>query len=209
MISYLLFGMTYAFAAVAQPGPLQAWAIARTLAHGWRRGLPAAFSPLVSDGPIIALALLFLSRMPAWLLPTIRILGGVLLLVFAAFAARDWWRARGGAPAAVAEEGSAPRSLLAAAAVNFTSPGPYLGWTLVMGPLLLRGWRESPINGIALVGGFYGVMVAGMVLLVVLVGATRRFGPGVQRGLLGASALALLGLGILQLGAGFTGWRTL
>jgi threonine/homoserine/homoserine lactone efflux protein len=204
VLGYLVFGISYAFAAVVQPGPLQAWAISRTLAHGWRRGLPAAFSPLVSDGPIIVFALLVLSRMPAWLLPGIRITGGAVLLVFAMITARDWWRARAGAAVAPAPAGSAPRSLFAAAAVNFTSPGPYLGWMLVMGPLLLRGWRESPAHGLALLGGFYGTMVAGMVLIVALVAATRRFGAGLQRGLLGASALALLGLGAAQIYSGFT-----
>ncbi len=209
MIGYLVFGITFAFAAAVQPGPLQAWLVARTLAHGWRRALPGAFSPLLSDGPIIALSILVLSRMPAWLLPAIRIAGGAVLLAFAVLAARDWRRAATGGPAPTGPPGSAPRSLLGAAAINFTSPGPYLGWSLVMGPLLLRGWRESPAHGVALLAGFYGTMVLAMALMVLAIGAARTLAPRANRALLGASALALAGLGVWQLVAGARALRAL
>ena len=42
MPTYLILGMTYAFAAAVQPGPLQTYLISQTLSHGWRRTLPAA-----------------------------------------------------------------------------------------------------------------------------------------------------------------------
>ena len=196
MLSYLVIGMTYAFAAALQPGPLQAYTVAQTLSHGWRRALPAAFSPLLSDGPIIALVLLVLSRLPAWLIPAVRLAGGVLLLVFALLAARTWWSfdAGGAAPGR-----AKPRSLLGATAVNLMNPGPYLGWSLIMGPLLLKGWRESPANGIALLAGFYGVMVASIAAIIVLAGAARGLGPRANRAMIGLSALALAGLGAWQL----------
>jgi threonine/homoserine/homoserine lactone efflux protein len=196
MLTYLVLGMTYAFAAAVQPGPLQAYAIALTLRHGWRRALPAAFSPLLSDGPIIVLVLLVLSRLPGWLIPAVRLAGGVLLLFFAFLAARSWrsFDAARAAPAA-----AEPRSLVGAALVNLASPGPYLGWSLVMGPLLLKGWREAPANGIALLAGFYGVMVVAMVVIILLAGAARGLGPRANRAMLGLSALALAGLGAWQL----------
>jgi threonine/homoserine/homoserine lactone efflux protein len=196
MLTYLILGMTYAFAAAVQPGPLQAYILSQTLSHGWRRALPAAFSPLLSDGPIIVLVLLVLSRLPAWLIPAVRCAGGVLLLVFAFLAARTWRRFDAGPAARIPVE---PRSLLGATAVNLMSPGPYLGWSLVMGPLLLKGWREDPANGFALLAGFYGVMVLSMAGIIVLFGAARGLGPRVNRAMIGASALALAGLGGYQL----------
>jgi threonine/homoserine/homoserine lactone efflux protein len=196
MLTYLVIGMTYAFAAAVQPGPLQAYIISQTLSHGWRRALPAAFSPLLSDGPIIVLVLLVLSRLPAWLIPTVRCAGGVLLLFFAFLAARTWRRYAAGGAAPTAAQ---PRSLLGATAVNLMSPGPYLGWSLVMGPLLLKGWREAPTNGIALLAGFYGVMVLSMAGIILLAGAARGLGPRVSRAMIGASAVALAGLGVYQL----------
>jgi threonine/homoserine/homoserine lactone efflux protein len=196
MLTYLVIGMTYAFAAAVQPGPLQAYTISQTLSHGWRRALPAAFSPLLSDGPIIVLVLLALSRLPGWLVPAVRGAGGVLLLLLAFLAARSW-RDFGAAPSTRAA--SEPRSLLGATAVNLTSPGPYLGWSLIMGPLLLKGWHEDPACGIALLAGFYGVMVLSMAGIIVLFGAARNLGPRVNRAMIGASAVALAGLGVYQL----------
>ena len=196
MLTYLILGMTYAFAAAVQPGPLQAYIVSQTLSHGWRRALPAAFSPLLSDGPIIVLVLLVLTRLPAGLILGLRLAGGVLLLLFAFLAARTWrhYEADEAAPAGVQ-----PRSLLGATAVNLMSPGPYLGWSLVMGPLLLKGWREAPANGIAMLAGFYGVMVLSMAAIIVLAGAARGLGPRANRAMIGLSALALAGLGVYQL----------
>jgi threonine/homoserine/homoserine lactone efflux protein len=196
MLTYLVLGMTYAFAAAVQPGPLQAYTISQTLSHGWRRALPAAFSPLLSDGPIIVLVLLVLSRLPAWLIPAVRCAGGVLLLFLAFLAARSW---RGFDAGRTAPATAEPRSLMGATLVNLMSPGPYLGWSLVMGPLLLKGWHEAPANGIALLAGFYGVMVLGMAAIILIAGAARGLGPRVNRAMVGASALALAGLGIYQL----------
>jgi threonine/homoserine/homoserine lactone efflux protein len=204
MLTYLIIGMTYAFASAVQPGPLQAYIISQTISHGWRRTLPAAFSPLLSDGPIIVLMLLVLSHLPAWLIPAVRLAGGVLLLLFAFLAARTWWRHDTGGTTPVTAR---PQSLLGATAVNLMSPGPYLGWSLVMGPLLLKGWSEAPANGIALLVGFYGVMVVSMAVIIVLAGAARGLGPRANRALIGLSAVALAGLGAWQLWAWTAGLR--
>lgn len=50
MITYLVLGMTYAFAASVQPGPLQAYLVSHALRHGWRRALPARSRPWSATG---------------------------------------------------------------------------------------------------------------------------------------------------------------
>ena len=204
MLTYLLFGVSYAFAAAVQPGPLQAYLIAQTLRHGWRRALPAAFSPLLSDGPIIVLVLLVLSRIPAILVLALRAAGGVLLLVLAVGAYRAWRR---WTPEAAPPATSGSRSLLGATLVNLLNPGPYLGWTLVMGPLLLKGWHEAPAHAVALLVAFYGTMVGSMVALILLVGTARRLGPRANHQMLGLSALALAALGVFLLASVALGLR--
>ena len=158
----------------------------------------------MSDGPIIVLVLLVLSHLPAWLIPAVRLAGGVLLLLFAFLAARTW-RSFDASRAVPARK--EPHSLLGATLVNLMSPGPYLGWSLVMGPLLLKGWREAPANGIALLAGFYGVMVVSMAVIIVLAGAARGLGPRANRAMIGLSALALAGLGMWQLWSWAAGLR--
>ena len=90
MWPYILQGIVYGFAAAAQPGPLQTYLISQTLRKGWRRTLPAAFAPLFSDGPIIALSLLILSQIPPWLQRSLYIAGGLFVLYLAYGVYKSW-----------------------------------------------------------------------------------------------------------------------
>ena len=80
MFVYLIFGITYAFAAAIQPGPFQTFIISQTLKNGWKRTLPAAFAPILSDGPIIILVLLILNNIPPAFIKFLQIGGGLFLL---------------------------------------------------------------------------------------------------------------------------------
>ncbi|MFB3826625.1 MAG: LysE family translocator [Bryobacteraceae bacterium] len=199
MLTYALLGATFAFAAVAQPGPLQAYLISQAAAHGWRRTLPAALSPLLSDGPIVVTAVFVLSRLPAWFPQRLRLAGGIFVLYLAAGAFRTWrdWRHSEGVQAR-----SGRRTLLKATAVNLLNPNPWISWSLVMGPLLLQAWREAPGRGIALLVGFYGLLVAGLAATIAVFGMTAGPGRRWGRELTGLSAIALAGFGAYLLWAG-------
>ncbi len=199
MLRYLIFGITYAFAAAVQPGPFQSYLISQTLSKGWRHTLPAAFAPLLSDGPIIVLVLLVLTNMPGGLVQILQVAGGIFLLYLAAGAFRAW-RAYDVSKVALAQ--ASQQTVLKATLVNLLNPAPYLGWSLVMGPLLLAGWRETPANGIALLLGFYGTMLISLAGIIMLFAAARNMGPQVSRALLGVSALALACFGLYELWLG-------
>jgi threonine/homoserine/homoserine lactone efflux protein len=85
------------------------------------------------------------------------------------------------------------------------SPGPYIFWSLVTGPILLEGWREAPALGVGFLAGFYTAMIASLATLILLFGLARHLGPKINRTLLGLSAVALLGFGIYQLWRGILG----
>ncbi len=205
MTAYLILGITYAFAAAVQPGPFQTYLISQTLTNGWRRTVPAAFAPLLSDGPIIALVLLVLSRMPAWLVQVLQGAGGVFIL-YLAFGAFKTWRDFDVTKAV--EVRSSRKTVLKAITVNLLNPAPYIGWSLVMGPLLIKGWRESPANGIALLAGFYTTLILVTLGIMLLFSAARNLGPRVSRALVGVSAIALTCFGLyeLWLGTGARWW---
>ena len=202
MLTYLILGITYAFAAAAQPGPLQTYLISQTLSHGWRRTLPAAFSPLISDGPVIALVLLVLSRVPVWLAQGLRLAGGIYVLYLAWSAVKAWrvYHAQDMPPAP-----SKRQSLLRAALVNVLNPNPYISWSLVLGPLLLKAWHESPAHGVALLAAFYGTMVLSLAGTIVLFATARNLGPRVTRVLIGLSSVALACFGCYLLWSGIGG----
>ncbi len=196
MFSSLILGSGLAFAAAIQPGPLQAYLLSSVAQRGWRVTLPAALSPLLSDGPIILVVLLLLTRLPDAAARLLQAAGGLLLLYFAWSSYRQW---RAGPAAEIAEKGRAPRTLLEATGVNLLNPNPWLGWTLVMGPALLAAWYKSPANGIAFLASFYGVLVGMTALFVLLVGTTAFLSPRLRHSLILLSAIVLAGLGIYRL----------
>ncbi len=205
MLGYLVLGMTYAFAAAVQPGPFQTYIISRTLSNGWRYTIPAAFAPLLSDGPIIVLVFLILSRMPNWFGQILQCAGGVFLLYLAVGAFKSW---RGYGLKKAAQDRSGRQTVFKAALVNLLNPNPWLAWSLVMGPLLLKGWRETPANGFALLVGFYATMILVTLGIIALFAAARNLGPRVSRALVGTSSIALACFGLYELWQGLGAfWR--
>jgi threonine/homoserine/homoserine lactone efflux protein len=196
MTGYLIMGVTFGLAAAAQPGPLQTFFVSRALSSGWIRTIPAAFAPLLTDGPIAALALLLLTTVPFWLEEILRIAGGLFLLTLAYGSFRSWREYGHGSQGSPT---SAARNLWQATVVNALNPAPYLGWSLFLGPLFLRGWRESPASGIALLTGFYGMLIITSIAIMGLFSLARSLGERVNKALLGFSGIGLAGLGLYQL----------
>lgn len=202
MIVYLVLGITFGFAAAVQPGPMQTFLISRALTHGWRHTLPLTCAPIISDIPIVILVLLVLNTVPDWLGNVLRMAGGIFLLYLA-------WGAFRTLRNFVSNSTNVPQSVtqnfFKAITVNLLNPNPYLAWSLVMGPLLLQGWREAPGHGTALLVGFYTALVLTAAGIILVVSAIRRLGTKVSRVLIGVSAAAFAGFGLYQLWSGAAG----
>jgi len=199
VLSYLIFGITYAFAAAVQPGPLLTYIITQTLKKGWRSTLPAAFAPVISDIPILILILLLLSTMPDSFIFILR-LGGGLFLLYLGFRAFKSWQAFDADQTILNESGQ--QTLFNAVFVNLLNPAPYFGWSLILGPIFLEGWKLAPINGIAMIIGFYATMILTLAGIIILFGFARKMGPKVSKILLGLSSIVLFAFGIYQLWLG-------
>ena len=197
---YLLQGIGFGFAAASQPGPFQTYLISQTLTRGWKHTLPAALAPLVSDGPIILLCVLVLSQVPIWMQRGLYIAGGLFIVYLAYGAYRSWKNFN--ATAQIIHTGDVQQSVLKAAMMNALNPNPYIFWTLVTGPILLSGWRQSPIIGIGFLGAFYLTLIAGLAAIILIFGFTQKLGPKFSRTMLGVSAIALFCFGVYQLWLG-------
>lgn len=196
---YILQGIVYGFAAGVQPGTLQTYIISQTLTKGWKHVFPAAFAPLISDGPIIAICLLVLSQVPLWLQRFLYMAGGLFVLYLAYGAYQTW---KNFDPTIPSAESGTQKSILNAAFVNILNPAPYIFWTFVTGPLLLAGWRETPAYGLGLLLGFYITFILSLVTIILIFGTVRHLGPKINRILLGVSAGALCCFGLYQLWLG-------
>jgi threonine/homoserine/homoserine lactone efflux protein len=199
MLNYLIFGITYAFAAGVQPGPLQTYIISQTIEKGWRSTLPAIFAPLISDLPIVVLILFLLSSVPEGFIVFLRIGGGLFLLYLGYRAYKSW---RNYNPDEAISNTSGKQTLFSAALVNLFNPNPYLGWSLIMGPMLLEGWRIEPVNGIALLAGFYITLIITLAATIIIFAFARKLGPKISKLLLGISSIVLFLFGLYQLSLG-------
>jgi threonine/homoserine/homoserine lactone efflux protein len=196
---YLLQGVGYGLAAASQPGPLQTYLISQSVTRGWKRTLPAALAPLVSDGPIIFICLLALSQMPAWTQRFLYIVGGLFVLYLAWGTFKSW---KNFEMQTTSTESAGGQNIFKAALTNILNPNPYVFWMLVTGPILIKGWRETPINGIGFLAGFYLTFLSSLAAIILVFGLAARFGPKVSRILLGISAFALLCFGLYQMWQG-------
>ncbi len=200
-MAYLISGVTYGFAAAVSPGPLSMYLMSQAVSRGWRKALPVAFSPLITDGPVAVLVLAILSRIPAGFVSCLRVPGGILLL----YLAREAWKSfRCFHPEPSSTTDPAPNSLFKAVFINWLNPNLYIGWSVIMGPIVLGGWNKSPVNGVAIVVGFYTTIVAVMAAMALVFAGAKSLGPGVRKNLIGLSSFALAGLGLYQLWLGIS-----
>ena len=201
MLLYLLQGLTLGLSAAATPGPFQAFLLNQSARIGWRRTLPAACSPLLSDGPIIVLVMLILTSMPWWFIETLRFGGGLFLLYLARAA---FMAARHQPDFEHILHEPAANSILQAAILNLLNPNPYIFWSLIGGPVLLRAWQQGPGYCLAFLGGMYAALIGGCGCLVILFATAARLGASINRALLAISAAALALFGCYQLFAALT-----
>lgn len=202
MIALITQGIGFGFAAASTPGPLQTLLISTTLGKGWQRGLVVVLSPLVTDAPIILVMAFLLGQLPDAILRGINIAGGLFVL----WLAWGTWKAlRSGTHLgndASATDISRRRTLMQAAGINMLSPGPYIFWGTVTGPLLMDALNESVVWAVAFLGSFYGAFLGSMAVIVIVFDRLRHLDERMTRGILylTVGVLALLGLQLLRQG---------
>jgi threonine/homoserine/homoserine lactone efflux protein len=202
MFAYFIQGLLLGFPAAASPGPLQAFFLSETMRVGWRRTIPTALAPLISDLPIILLVLLILTRTPDWFLRMVRISGGLFLLYLAASYLVNYRR---GLQNENAPEQPVRSSIFKATLTNLLNPNPYIFWGIVAGPILLSALRESAVLGLSFILGFYGTLIGGFVFFITLFATGRRYAPRLISSFTLLAILALALFGLFQLYSGIRG----
>jgi len=173
MMTALATGVLLGLFCGLAPGPLLALVLAQTLRHGAREGCKIAFSPLVTDAPIIALALALAAKMAQLrpLLGIVSIAGGAFVL----YLAWDGFR-----PARVAAEAQDehPGSWLKGILTNLLNPHPWLFWLTVGAATLAKAMAQNWLAAAAFLCGFYLLLVGSKVLVVMLAARSRGFLAG-------------------------------
>lgn len=190
-LSFFLQAAAIGVSAALSPGPYQSLVIAQALLGGWRRAAPVTFAPLLADIPIAIVLVFVMSQVPPGFLLAVQFAGAGLLL----YLAWGLWRELRQAPAAGGMQAAVPQSpwrgLLQGTLMLFLSPGSYLFWALVLGPLLLQALEHSPVHGLGMLLGFYLFSIGGLLGIAYVFGRVGQFNPSARRGLQMAS-LALM-----------------
>ena len=197
---------SYGVSAAAIPGPLIAYLVNTTLAQGWRKALLVVAAPLLTDAPIILLTTFILGHLPGEALKLIQIGGGCLLLYIAWGAGRQHQAGR--MLNHLPEQGSGAKPayqiLLTGILMNFLSPGPWLFWATINGPLLVEALNVDILHALAFLATFYGTFLSGLCGWVLLFHRARKVRAEYLRYVILATILLLLwfGAGLITSGIG-------
>jgi threonine/homoserine/homoserine lactone efflux protein len=189
----LLLGLTLGLGAGVAPGPLLAVVIRASLEGGFAAGARVAVGPLLTDLPIIAIAVVLADALPGEALATLGVAGGVFLLWLGADALRDVPAPVEEAAGAIAPAGG---SLRRGAAVNLLNPHPWVFWITVGVPILGRG---DAADAVLFLVPFYTMLIGAKLVVAAALGAGRDRllrGSGYRWALRAAGAL-MLAAGVL------------
>ena len=203
VLPFLIQGASLGLTASISPGPLLFYLISQSLSGGWKRGAIVAIAPLVSDIPLIIVILVVLDHIPPLLLRLISIVGGIYVIYLAWNLLRSWRQNRS---INLDEKSEFRHNLGRAILVNYLSPGPYMFWSLVNGPLLLQALHISILHGIVFLISFYSLFIGIMIGLVSIFSQAQRFGQRLVRTLTLFSVIILTIIGIVLIYRGFHGF---
>ncbi|MBN2297973.1 MAG: LysE family translocator [Deltaproteobacteria bacterium] len=170
MLTYLLSGSVFGLSAGLAPGPLLTLVIAESIRGGLGSGIRVSLAPLITDLPIVFLALFViseLSRFDAVL--------GVISLFGAAFVAYLGYEGLRTKEMHLSDSSAPTRSLRKGIATNFLNPHPYLFWFSVGSPIIVKAYTVNALAAGAFICGFYAFLVGSKVALAFLVDRSRSF----------------------------------
>ncbi len=196
---FILPAISFGISATTVPGPLIAYLINITLTQGWRKAMLIVLSPMITDAPIIILMTFILGQLPNEVLRLIQ-LGGGLLLFYIAYGA--WQQYRSGKTletmvdeSDIVTEQSWQKILATGVMMNYLSPGPYLFWATINGPLLVSALELSIAHAIAFLVAFYGTFMLGLSGWILLFNVLRQVNERYLKFIILATILLLLAFG--------------
>lgn len=167
-MQFITLGVLLGLSAGITPGPLLALVFSESLRYGTSAGIKVAVAPVISDIPIVLLALYALTGLSHLnpLMGIISIVGGGLLL----FLGIQNFRIR----KLVLSPSDNARPFTKGIMVNALNPHPYLFWMTVGASIANRALARHWIWLTVFLGCFYASFTAAKVVLAVLVGRSRK-----------------------------------
>ncbi len=170
---YIASGLTLGATAGLMPGPLLALMVSETVRHGRREGFRIAAVPLLTDLPILIVALLAVAVMS-----NLHLFSGIISIAGAAYVCYLGIDSLTLKKAVLEGEDAKPRSLRRGIVTNLLNPHPYLFWVTVGAPTALKGFGVSAMAAAGFIAGFYAGIVGSKMGVALAVDRARGFMGG-------------------------------
>ncbi|HHO56695.1 MAG TPA: hypothetical protein ENK21_09925 [Trueperaceae bacterium] len=193
MLAILLQGLGLGFSAAVMPGSFQTYLISESLLKGYKKALPLAFVPILSDLPIIIITMLVLNQAADWFLNLLQIVGGIFIIYLSFLAYKS---SKNDSEIQSSEQ---KLNILKAITINFLNPNVWLYWSTIGATLLISNWQNQKIIAILFLLSFYGAMVLSNVLMVLIFGKAAQTKNKLRPILLSISTIFLFAFGMLNL----------
>ncbi len=197
---FALAALTFGLASGLKPGPLGVFVIHQTLSRGIFQGFMSSLAPILTDGPIIILALLLTVQLSElfWFVSLISIFGSIYL----ANIAYKIFKAPNDINPSSKDGGKS--SLAMAVKINFLSPAPYIFWLTIGSGYLLMGSKSEA--AIFIVCALFSLCVTKFAVAVVIKKLGERFNPKLYSYLLRSLSFPLLLFSAQLLYSGIVIW---
>lgn len=170
-MSLLLTALVLGLYAGFSPGPMLTLVLSETLKHGTKAGLQVALSPLITDVPIIILALVLMNQL-AQMQTALGIMSlvGALVLIWMGYESVKTQPIEINNSSLITKPASLKKGIL----VNLVNPHPYIFWITIGAPLIYKAYQQSLGLALGALLGFYICLVGAKVLLALIAGRYRH-----------------------------------
>jgi len=167
-MDFLLFGIIIGLAAGLSPGPLITLVVSETLKNGKKEGIQVAFSPLISESPIILFVLVILSSVADndIIIGVIALLGAFFLIYLGLS------NLRANVKESEDDHGKT-NALLRGITTNLLNPNTYMFWLTIGGPKILESNQVSLSATILFILGFYMMLVGSKITVAIVVDKSK------------------------------------
>ncbi len=169
-LEIMLIGSILGLTAGISPGPLLTLVITRTLKHDKIEGIKIALSPLITDLPIILIAILIFSKLSEFdtILGVISFIGGV----FVAYLGYESFQSKRLIPESQEFKSD---SLKKGIITNFLNPHPYLFWATIGAPYIFKALEINILTVIMFFTSFYLLLIGSKVFIAIFVARSKVF----------------------------------
>ncbi len=170
MWQFISAGVLLGLSSGLSPGPLLTLVLTQTIRHNRAEGIKVALSPLITDLPIILITVLIMGRLSRFgiFLAIISFVGAIFLAYLGVESLRS---KELNLEVRDSKSGSLKKGIIA----NFLNPSPYLFWTTVGTPLLLKAYKTDLLTSILFMVLFYVFLIGSKAVVAFLVDRTKQF----------------------------------